>query len=169
MGFLSDDERAQLSPAEDLPHRFPIPTQIVSSDEYFPERQHGRTSGDAGCGNDALAKPLVAIQSQPTRRRSIPGDDVNLGMRKKFGGAKNLGVVELLQRLLRKRNFGHLEATEMNTDLGEASDDRGAHGLEHGIRRRCQHPKANTVVHGELQDFRCFAAPHGRWNETIVQ
>jgi hypothetical protein len=39
MGFLSDEERAQLSPAEDLPHRFPIPTQIVSSDEYFPEPQ----------------------------------------------------------------------------------------------------------------------------------
>jgi uncharacterized protein len=39
MGFLSDEERARLSPAEDLPHRFPIPTQIVSSDEYFPEPQ----------------------------------------------------------------------------------------------------------------------------------
>jgi hypothetical protein len=39
MGFLSGEERAQLSPAEDLPHRFPIPTQIVSSDEYFPEAQ----------------------------------------------------------------------------------------------------------------------------------
>jgi hypothetical protein len=42
MGFLSDEERAQLSPAEDLPHRFPIPTQIVSSDEYFPESQTPR-------------------------------------------------------------------------------------------------------------------------------
>jgi len=42
MGFLSDEERAQLSPAEDLPHRFPIPTQIVSSDEYFPEPQTSR-------------------------------------------------------------------------------------------------------------------------------
>jgi hypothetical protein len=39
MGLLSDAERAQLLPAEDLPHRFPIPTQIVSSDEYFPEPQ----------------------------------------------------------------------------------------------------------------------------------
>ncbi len=39
MGSLSDDERAQLLPAEDVPHRFPIPTQIVSSDEYFPEAQ----------------------------------------------------------------------------------------------------------------------------------
>lgn len=39
MGFLSDEERDQLLPAEDVPHRFPIPTQIVSSDEYFPERQ----------------------------------------------------------------------------------------------------------------------------------
>ena len=42
MGFLSDDERARLSPAEDLPYRFPIPTQIVSSDEYFPEPQTAR-------------------------------------------------------------------------------------------------------------------------------
>src|SRR3954451_24153661 len=39
MGLLSDEERERLSPAENLPHRFPIPTQIVSSDEYFPERQ----------------------------------------------------------------------------------------------------------------------------------
>lgn len=39
MGYLSDEEREKLAPAEDLPHRFPIPTQIVSSDEYFPEPQ----------------------------------------------------------------------------------------------------------------------------------
>ena len=42
MGFLSDEERSQLLPAEDAPHRFPIPTQIVSSDEYFPEPQTKR-------------------------------------------------------------------------------------------------------------------------------
>lgn len=42
MDLLSDDERAQLFPAEELPHRFPIPTQIVSSDEYFPEPQTPR-------------------------------------------------------------------------------------------------------------------------------
>src|SRR6201993_1774927 len=42
MGFLSDEERERLLPAEDLPHRFPIPTQIVSSDEYFPEPQTPR-------------------------------------------------------------------------------------------------------------------------------
>ena len=39
MGFLSNGERAQLLPAEDLAHRFPIPIQIVSIDKYFPERQ----------------------------------------------------------------------------------------------------------------------------------
>lgn len=45
MGLVSDDERAQLLPAEDLPHRFPILTQIVSSDEYPPERQTTTKSG----------------------------------------------------------------------------------------------------------------------------
>src|SRR3978361_2377456 len=52
MGFLSDDERAQLSPAEDLPHRFPIPTQIVSSDACFPESQAGTQQR----GEDRLAE-----------------------------------------------------------------------------------------------------------------
>ncbi len=43
MGLLSDEERARLSPAEDLPHRFLIPTRIVSSDAYFPNRRpHSR-------------------------------------------------------------------------------------------------------------------------------
>jgi predicted TIM-barrel fold metal-dependent hydrolase len=39
MRQLSDEERAQLLPAEDAPSRLPLPTQIVASDEYFPERQ----------------------------------------------------------------------------------------------------------------------------------
>jgi uncharacterized protein len=39
MGFLSDDEREELKPSELLPHETPIPTQVVSSDEYFPYPQ----------------------------------------------------------------------------------------------------------------------------------
>lgn len=39
MGFLTDDEIEQLLPAEMLPHTMPIPTQIVSSDEYIPAPQ----------------------------------------------------------------------------------------------------------------------------------
>jgi uncharacterized protein len=39
MGFLTDDEINQLVPAEMLPHTTPIPTQIVSSDEYLPAPQ----------------------------------------------------------------------------------------------------------------------------------
>ena len=39
MGFLSDEDRARLTPSELLPHETPIPTQIVSSDEYFPYPQ----------------------------------------------------------------------------------------------------------------------------------
>jgi len=39
-GLLSDSELASLSPAEFCPHRTPIPTQIVSSDEYYPAPQN---------------------------------------------------------------------------------------------------------------------------------
>ncbi len=39
MGFLTDDELNELIPAEMLPHTTPIPTQIVSSDEYIPAPQ----------------------------------------------------------------------------------------------------------------------------------
>jgi uncharacterized protein len=39
MGFLSDDDRQKLTPSELLPHDTPIPTQVVSSDEYYPYPQ----------------------------------------------------------------------------------------------------------------------------------
>ncbi|HEY4029793.1 MAG TPA: amidohydrolase family protein [Caulobacteraceae bacterium] len=42
MGLLTDEDKARLSPAEDLPHATPIPTQLVSSDEYFPLPQTAR-------------------------------------------------------------------------------------------------------------------------------
>jgi uncharacterized protein len=39
MSFLTPEELAELMPAEMLPHTTPIPTQIVSSDEYIPAPQ----------------------------------------------------------------------------------------------------------------------------------
>ena len=39
MGFLTEKEIAKLMPSELLPHATPIPTQIVSSDEYIPPPQ----------------------------------------------------------------------------------------------------------------------------------
>ena len=39
MGFISDDEREKLKPSELLPYETPIPTQVVSSDEYHPYPQ----------------------------------------------------------------------------------------------------------------------------------
>ena len=39
-GFLTDEEKQQLSPSEFLPHRTPLPTQVVGSDEYVPEPQN---------------------------------------------------------------------------------------------------------------------------------
>ena len=38
-GFLTEDEVAALTPSELLPHATPIPTQIVSSDEFTPAPQ----------------------------------------------------------------------------------------------------------------------------------
>ena len=39
MGFLTEDELNELMPAEMLPNTTPIPTQIISSDEYMPAPQ----------------------------------------------------------------------------------------------------------------------------------
>jgi predicted TIM-barrel fold metal-dependent hydrolase len=39
-GLLSDHELSQLTPAELCPHRTPIPTQNVSSDEFYPAPQN---------------------------------------------------------------------------------------------------------------------------------
>jgi hypothetical protein len=39
MGFLTEKEIAELNPSELLPHSTPIPTQIVSSDEFTPPPQ----------------------------------------------------------------------------------------------------------------------------------
>jgi predicted TIM-barrel fold metal-dependent hydrolase len=39
-GFLSERELAELTPSELLPNRTPIPTQVVSSDEFYPDPQN---------------------------------------------------------------------------------------------------------------------------------
>jgi hypothetical protein len=42
MGFLSEDELASLRPSEISAFSGPVPTQIVSSDEYYPTPQTTR-------------------------------------------------------------------------------------------------------------------------------
>jgi hypothetical protein len=39
---LTEEELASLMPSEFLQHRTPIPTQIVSSDEFYPDPQNER-------------------------------------------------------------------------------------------------------------------------------
>ena len=41
-GFLNERDLAELTPAEELPHETPIPTQVVSSDEFYPDPQNER-------------------------------------------------------------------------------------------------------------------------------
>ena len=39
-GFLTEEEKAALMPSEFLPHRTPVPMQIIGSDEYVPSPQN---------------------------------------------------------------------------------------------------------------------------------
>ena len=41
-GVLTDEELAELVPSELVKHHTPIPTQIVSSDEFYPDPQNPR-------------------------------------------------------------------------------------------------------------------------------
>jgi predicted TIM-barrel fold metal-dependent hydrolase len=41
-GLLSDEDLSRLTPSDLCPHRTPIPTQTVSSDEYYPAPQNER-------------------------------------------------------------------------------------------------------------------------------
>jgi predicted TIM-barrel fold metal-dependent hydrolase len=67
MGLLTDEDRAKLTPAEDLPHGLPIPTQAVSSDEYWPLPQTAKQR-ELQARLLALGDELAARQGQSRRR-----------------------------------------------------------------------------------------------------
>jgi hypothetical protein len=52
--------------------------------EDLTKGEHGGAGGDIGPLGNVLAKALIIIESEPTRRRAIPGDDIDLGVRKQF-------------------------------------------------------------------------------------
>lgn len=104
MGFLSDDERAQLLPAEDVPHRFPIPTQIVSSDEYFPE-------------------PQTAQQRQVEHRLADMGDHLakrqGVSRRRFFQTASGMAAAFLAMNQVYGRLFAVSEAEAATPELAD--------------------------------------------------
>ena len=63
MGFLSDDDRQKLTPSELLPYETPIPTQVVSSDEYYPFPQTEKQR--------ELQARLLTIGDDLARKRGI--------------------------------------------------------------------------------------------------
>ena len=63
MGLLTDEDRARLIPAEQLPHHMPIPTRSVSSDEYFPTPQSPKQR--------ELEARLLAIGDEEARRHGV--------------------------------------------------------------------------------------------------
>jgi len=67
-GFLSERELAQLAPAELLPHQTPIPTQVVSSDEFAPDPQNEKQR-EVEARLLALADELGSRRGMDRRRR----------------------------------------------------------------------------------------------------
>ena len=67
MKFLSDEEMSQLLPAEEAAFPSPIPTQIVSSDEYFPTAQ-SREQKEVEARLIAMADDLAKKQGLSRRR-----------------------------------------------------------------------------------------------------
>jgi uncharacterized protein len=66
-GFLTDEELAQLTPSELVTHCTPIPTQIVSSDEYYPAPQ-SRKQRDVETRLLAMADEIGGRQGVDRRR-----------------------------------------------------------------------------------------------------
>ena len=67
MRLLSDDELAALRPAETAAFPGPVPTQVVSSDEYFPSPQSAeqrRVEARLAALGDARGAPA---RDQPAR------------------------------------------------------------------------------------------------------
>ena len=64
---LTDKELAELLPSEMLPHRTPVPTQMVSSDEFYPDPQNARQR-DVEAHLLAMADDLGKKQGLDRRR-----------------------------------------------------------------------------------------------------
>src|SRR6201995_2308963 len=67
MGFLSDDDREHLKPSELLPYETPIPTQVVSSDEFYPYPQTEKQR-ELQARLLTMADDLAKKQGLPSRR-----------------------------------------------------------------------------------------------------
>ena len=79
MGFLTEKEIPELKPSELLPHATPIPTQIVSSDEYTPPPQSEKQKevearllamADELGGKQGLSPPRSSSRPPPAWRRA---------------------------------------------------------------------------------------------------
>src|SRR5438105_12662307 len=72
---------------------------------------------------------------------------MHLRVRQQLGGAQNLAVIELAQRLVGQRDLGHSEATKMRARFRQSRDHLRGDGFEYGVGRWSQHSKENTFVH----------------------
>ncbi len=80
---LTDKELAELLPSEMLPHRTPVPTQMVSSDEFYPDPQNARQRDVEArllamaddLGEEARARPPQVLPDGGRHGRLVRGDE----------------------------------------------------------------------------------------------
>src|ERR1700730_18865176 len=65
--------------------------------ENFPEGEDRCAGRDAGAVLDAPAELFIALEAEPTGGRAAPGDDMHSSIGEKLPGARDFGMLELLQ------------------------------------------------------------------------
>ncbi len=107
MKFISDEDRAKLIPAEDLPNFTPIPTQTISSDEYFPA-------------------PQTAKQRQMEARLLYMGDQMagKLGVSRRQFFQTAAGMAAAYVALNETFGGGFFEASRAEAQTPEQADER---------------------------------------------
>jgi predicted TIM-barrel fold metal-dependent hydrolase len=110
MGFLSQDELTALAPAETAAFPGPIPTQIVSSDEYFPSPQTARQR-EVEARMKALGNTLARRQGLSRRQffRTASGMAAAfLAMNEVYGGLYAVSPAEAQAPEMAKERAGAL-------------------------------------------------------------
>jgi len=112
MRQISDEERAQLLPAEDLTSRLPLPTQIVASDEYFPEPQ---------------SRQQKAVEARLMARGQAMADKLGISRRRFFQSAAGMAAAFVAMNEVYGTLFDAQEAEAATPELAMERARRLAH------------------------------------------
>ena len=147
---LTDEELAALMPSELCAYQTPIPTQIVASDEFYPdpqnERQREVESAAAGDGRRSRGQaghgPPQILPDRRRHGRVLRGDERGLraAVRREQGGSRHArDGAGARQRAERPVHHGHAHAfparRHPHHDLRQHAHRGGQGRLEQGARQ----------------------------------